>query len=196
MAASGASASYAGEIVSVLELYYHQQLGTLPSLLLLLSSQLIGFGLAGLMNKLLVRPKSMIWPSTLVFVSLFSSLHAEGRQRGVDQMRLFSVASVTRSVLQDGSLTSANRFVAIFFYQFLPAFIFPTLTSIATLCILNNSPVSSIVSSAYSGFGFLNLSLDWTVIGAMGPLYTPFFAQASFFGGLGTSESTSRRLNR
>lgn len=92
MAASGASAAYAGEIISVQELYYHQRLGHLPSLLLLLSSQMIGFGLAGLMYRLLVRPAKMVWPSTLVFVSLFDSLHAEGRQRAADQMRLFNVA--------------------------------------------------------------------------------------------------------
>ena len=56
LAGSGASAAYAGEIISVQELYYHQKLSTMGGLILLCTTQLIGFGLAGLLNRVLVRP--------------------------------------------------------------------------------------------------------------------------------------------
>lgn len=53
LAGSGASAAYAGEIIAVQELYYHANLGAFGGLLLLLSTQLIGFGLSGLTYRLL-----------------------------------------------------------------------------------------------------------------------------------------------
>jgi len=53
LAGSGANAAYAGEIIAVQSLYYKTDLGMFGGLLLLLSTQLIGFGLSGLTYKLL-----------------------------------------------------------------------------------------------------------------------------------------------
>ncbi|BGP17800.1 hypothetical protein JCM10213_001699 [Rhodosporidiobolus nylandii] len=171
LAGSGASAAYAGEIVAVQSLYYKSDLGAFGGLLLLLSTQLIGFGLSGLTYRLLVRPTVMIWPSQLVTVALYETLHGgakEEQQQTRDRMRFFTWS-----------------FLGIFGWQFLPAVVFPTLTSIAVLCIINNqSWVMRILGSGYDGFGYLNFSLDWSVIGGTGALYTPFFAQCSYFAGL------------
>ncbi|GJN90368.1 hypothetical protein Rhopal_003379-T1 [Rhodotorula paludigena] len=171
LAGSGANAAYAGEIVAVQSLYYHSDLGTFGGLLLLISTQLIGFGLSGMTYKLLVCPTVMVWPSQLVTVALYETLHGgakEHQQQTRDRMRFFLLA-----------------FVAIFVWQFLPSVIFPTLTSIATLCIIDNSSwVMRTLGSGYDGFGYLNFSLDWSVIGGTGALYTPFFAQCSYFAGL------------
>ncbi|KAM0786339.1 hypothetical protein ACM66B_001811 [Microbotryomycetes sp. NB124-2] len=170
LAGSGASAAYAGEIISVQDLYYKTDLGTFGGLLLLLSTQLIGFGLSGLTYRLLVRPTVMLWPSTLVLVTLFETLHGgakESLKQTRDRMRFFSYS-----------------FVGIFSWQFLPALIFPTLTSIAVLCLISNSSlVLRTLGSGYDGFGLLDLSLDWSVVGGTGALYTPWFAQASYFAG-------------
>lgn len=77
----------------------------------------------------------------------------------------------------------ARSFVGIFSWQFLPAVIFPTLTSIAVLCLINNSSlVMRTLGSGYDGFGLLDLSLDWSVVGGTGALYTPFFAQVRYPG--------------
>ncbi|GAA5934611.1 hypothetical protein JCM3775_002003 [Rhodotorula graminis] len=152
LAGSGANAAYAGEIIAVQSLYYKTDLGMFGGLLLLLSTQLIGFGLSGLTYKLLVRPTVMVWPSQLVTVALYVTLHGgakELQQQTRDRMRFFLIA-----------------FVAIFVWQFLPAYILRTL------------------GSGYDGFGFFNFSLDWSVIGGTGALYTPFFAQSSYFAGL------------
>lgn len=53
LAGSGASAAYAGEIISVQDLYYKTELGAVGGLLLLLSTQLIGFGFCALTYRLL-----------------------------------------------------------------------------------------------------------------------------------------------
>jgi hypothetical protein len=48
-------------------------------------------------------------------------------------------------------------FVGVFFWQFLPAVIFPGLTSIALLCLAdNNNVVLRTLGSAYDGFGLLD----------------------------------------
>jgi len=163
LASSGASAAYAGEIVAVQELYYHSDIGTFGGLLLLLSTQLIGFGLSGLTYNLLVsdrfcrreqflltasskkqvRPTSMLWPSQLVTVSLYQTLHGKDEEdvkETKQRMRFFS-----------------RSFTSIFAWQFIPSVIFPTLTSIATLCLINNrSWVLRTLGSGYDGFGILD----------------------------------------
>lgn len=118
----------------------------------------------------------MLWPSSFVFVTLFETLHSTSKDPAVkrrkdDQIKFFGIA-----------------FAAIFVYQFIPSVIFPSLTSFATLCIISNSSrVMRILGSGYDGFGMMNFSLDWSTIGSTGPLFTPFFAQACFFGGLAAS---------
>lgn len=122
----------AGDIVAVQELFYHQDLGTIGGLLLLLTTQMLGFGLAGLVYNLLVRPTAMVWPATLTVVSLMNALHGEGpltQQR----LRLFALATV-----------------GIFGWQFFPALIAPGLTSFAVLCVIDNrSSVLRALGSAY-----------------------------------------------
>lgn len=46
-------------------------------ILLALSTNLMGFGLAGLCRRFLVYPAYCIWPASLVTIALNSSLHAE-----------------------------------------------------------------------------------------------------------------------
>lgn len=88
-----------------------QELPTIAGLLLLLSTQLIGFGLAGLTYPLLVRPVKMRWPAALVFVDLFNTLHQDGGEQSSggsssqrSRLRLFSLA-----------------FAAVFVWQFVPS---------------------------------------------------------------------------
>jgi hypothetical protein len=44
-------------------------------LLLTLSTQILGYAIAGLTRAFLVTPSGMVWPSTLVAKAMFSSLH-------------------------------------------------------------------------------------------------------------------------
>ncbi|GAA5821476.1 hypothetical protein JCM10212_002122 [Sporobolomyces blumeae] len=174
LASSGASAAYAGEILSVQELYYHSDLGVVGGLLLLLTTQLIGFGLSGLTYRLLVRPTAMLWPSQLVTVSLYSTLHGtddEHARETADRVSFFSWA-----------------FASIATWQFVPSVVFPTMTSVAVLCLVDNrNSILTTLGSGYDGFGILDLSFDWSVIGGTGALYTPWFAQMSYFAGLATN---------
>lgn len=168
LSSSGATSAYASDIINIQELFFNQRMGTIASLILLLTTQTIGFGFAGLVHDLLVKPVSMIFPSTLVVTTMFSTLHA---QRSVD----------TKARLQ----FFAMAFLAMFMYQFLPSLLMPTLSSMALLCFVNNEiPAFRALSSGYKGFGLPNISLDWNAISTSGPLYQPWWAALNFYAGI------------
>jgi hypothetical protein len=61
----------------------------------------------------------------------------------------------------------------------------PTLSSIAVLCMVNNSSKAfRVLSSGYKGFGLFNISLDWNAISSSGPLYQPWWAALNFYIGI------------
>ncbi|KAK4703366.1 hypothetical protein P7C70_g2848, partial [Phenoliferia sp. Uapishka_3] len=73
---------YSTDIIFVQRLpkYFNQtQLGANPGyqILMTLSTQMIGFAVAGLSRRFLVYPPSMIWPQTLATVALNRSFHQE-----------------------------------------------------------------------------------------------------------------------
>ncbi len=113
----------------------------------------------------------MVWPYTLVVISLFETLHGSTKehvQDAKDRMRAFSLT-----------------FTSIFSWQFLPSLIFPGLSSIALLCLIDNRNwVLTTLGSGFDGFGMFDLSLDWSVIGGTGAMYTPWPAACAFYVGL------------
>jgi len=132
--------------------------------------------IAGMLQNLLVNPPAMYWPATLVTVQLFTTLYSSS-----SSAMTRAAALATRDRLKVFMLV----FIAIFAYQFLPFLLFPTLTSIATLCLINKgSWWMRVMGSGYSGLGVFNFSLDWSSIGSSGPLYTPYWALGNYFGGL------------
>ncbi|OAE28509.1 hypothetical protein AXG93_1736s1050 [Marchantia polymorpha subsp. ruderalis] len=68
---AGGGDAYAIYIVNAIKAFYHRTLDFVPALLLVLTTQLLGYGWAGLMRRYLVEPAHMWWPSNLVQVSLF-----------------------------------------------------------------------------------------------------------------------------
>jgi cellulose synthase/poly-beta-1,6-N-acetylglucosamine synthase-like glycosyltransferase len=129
-----------------------------------------------MLQNILVTPPAMFWPSTLVVVQLFTTLYSSSStalSRGAqlatkDRLRIFMLV-----------------FLVVSMYQFLPFLLFPTLTSLSVLCLLNNqSWWMRTLGSGYNGLGTLNFSFDWSSIGSSGPLYTPYWALGNYFGGL------------
>ncbi|KAF9373737.1 hypothetical protein CPC16_001674, partial [Podila verticillata] len=75
MTACNTSTAYAVDIVVLQHVFYHDKQPFIAGLLLVLTTQITGFALAGVIRRFLVRPAHMVWPSTLVTASLFRSLH-------------------------------------------------------------------------------------------------------------------------
>ena len=65
-------------------------------ILVVLTTQLIGFGAAGLCRRFLVWPASMLWPQNLVFCTLLNTFHAEieDEEPGPSRLRFFAYVFV------------------------------------------------------------------------------------------------------
>lgn len=70
-ASSGAASVYAIHFVSAVKVFYRKEITVLVALLVVLTTQVLGFGWAGVFRRYLVEPAGMWWPQNLVQVSLF-----------------------------------------------------------------------------------------------------------------------------
>ncbi|XP_047340578.1 oligopeptide transporter 6-like [Impatiens glandulifera] len=164
---SGAGSVYATHIISAVKLYYKRSLSFLPAFLVMMTTQVLGFGWAGLFRKYLVEPVEMWWPANLVQVSLFRALHeVEERPKG--------------------GLTSTQFFIITlicgFCYYTIPGYLFQMLTTVSWVCWL--APKSVLVQqlgSGLKGLGFGSFGLDWSTISSYlgSPLASPWFATAN-----------------
>ncbi len=129
-----------------------------------------------MLQNILVSPPAMYWPSCLVVVQLFTTLYSTTSSRLSRPQRILTAKRLRVFLLVS---------IAAFIYQFLPFLFFPTLTSLSVLCLIDHrSWWMRVLGSGYDGLGVMNLSLDWSSIGASGPLYTPYWALGNYFGGL------------
>ncbi|KAF9196655.1 hypothetical protein BGZ50_008600 [Haplosporangium sp. Z 11] len=168
-AAAGCSPAYATNVLAIQSLVFNAPLGSLTGIGLVVSSQCIGFSMAWFLFDYVIKPSVMIWPATLVNVSLYNTLHEHKvLTRWFTRMQLFWCA-----------------FFAVFLYQWLPRMFMPVLSSMALLCwIKPSNNVLRKLGSGLTGLGIGCISLDWSIISGVGPLYTPWWAQANFFVGL------------
>ncbi|KAG0051965.1 hypothetical protein BGZ83_003103 [Gryganskiella cystojenkinii] len=167
MTAVNTSTAYAVDIVILQKLYYDSEQPFIAGLLLVFTTQVTGFALAGALRKFLIRPAHMIWPSTLVTASLFRSLHATtemeedvGRMNRLKYFLLVSLGS--------------------FLYYWLPGFIFPTIGVLSWVCWIapKNVVLSQLAGS--NGLGLGTIALDWSAASYyIQPLVTPWFAQVN-----------------
>lgn len=82
MSSSASAAAFATEVLAAQKLYYNVVPNSFVAVLLLFSSQLMGYGLAGILRKSLVYPTKMVWPSVLPLSSLIETLHRERAEMG------------------------------------------------------------------------------------------------------------------
>lgn len=162
---------YALTAIVVGEYYYEIRLGFWFSLVLVLATQLTGFGLAGLCRRFLVWPASMVWPQNLVICTLLNTLHAEDEDTST------------------GSITRYRYFLYVFggafFFFFLPGYLFQALSVFSWICwIAPNNVVVNQLFGVENGFGMSILTFDWTVITWIGsPLMIPWWAEVHIFTG-------------
>ncbi|CAO1624938.1 unnamed protein product [Sympodiomycopsis kandeliae] len=140
------------------------------AILLTLSSQLLGLGLAGYGRRFLVTPASMIWPQVLVYSTVFNTLHAE--EDGAD-----------------GSMSRFKYFVIVvtgaFVWWWFPGWIFTALSTFSFLCWIwpNSFPVNTLFGTS-TGMGMSFLTFDWQLVSyTTSPLVTPWWAQCNIFAG-------------
>ncbi|KAJ4746419.1 oligopeptide transporter [Rhynchospora pubera] len=166
--AFGNGSAYAVGIVNIIKAFYHRRISFFAGWLLIITTQVLGYGWAGLMRKYVVEPAHMWWPSTLVQVSLFRALHEKEENR-MSRSKFFLIT-----------------LICSFTWYTIPGYFFPTLTSISWLCyIFKHSVTAQQLGSGMKGLGLGAFSLDWSAVSSFlfSPLISPFFAIANIFVG-------------
>uniref|UniRef100_A0A8R7P6V3 Oligopeptide transporter 7 n=1 Tax=Triticum urartu TaxID=4572 RepID=A0A8R7P6V3_TRIUA len=168
---AGAGSVFAINLVTAVRVFYGKPISFFVSLLVVLTSQVLGFGWAGIFRRYLVEPAAMWWPSNLVQVSLFRALHEKERRRkgGTTRTQFFMVA-----------------FACSFAYYIFPGYLFEMLTSISWICwIFPTSVVAQQLGSGLHGLGIGAIGLDWSSISSYlgSPLASPLFATANIAAG-------------
>ncbi|KAM0976970.1 hypothetical protein FF1_019868 [Malus domestica] len=157
----GSGTAYAISIVDIIKAFYHRKISFLASWILVITTQVLGYGWAGILRRYVVDPAEMWWPSSLVQVSLFRALHEKDNNR-MSRGKFFFIA-----------------LVCSFAWFVVPGYLFPTLSTISWVCwIYPKSVTAQQIGSGMGGLGIGAFSLDWTVIASYlySPLISPFFA--------------------
>ncbi|KAG2694185.1 hypothetical protein I3760_08G129700 [Carya illinoinensis] len=168
---SGAGNVYAIHIVSAVKIFYKRSMSFLVALLVVITTQVLGFGWAGLFRRYLVEPAAMWWPQNLVQVSLFRALHEKEKRPkdGLTRNQFFLIA-----------------FLCSFAYYVFPGYLFPMLTSVSWICwVFPTSILAQQLGSGLHGLGIGALGFDWSSISAYlgSPLASPWFATANIAAG-------------
>ncbi|KAJ1980413.1 hypothetical protein H4R35_001136 [Dimargaris xerosporica] len=203
---AGATTAYAIDIVVIKELWYKSSIGFGASIMLLLSSQLIGYGLAGVVRRYLVQPAAMIWPATLINVILFRTLHestsaSDDLNASGSKNESLASSPAARTLLSPHNIWnqlrqiskwSRIRFFWVFFaisfvYYFFPGYLFTVLAAVPVLCLLApGNVVANQLGDGLRGLGMLALSFDWSIVSSAylsSPMATPFWAACNMFFG-------------
>ncbi|KAG0007020.1 hypothetical protein BGZ65_012381 [Modicella reniformis] len=184
MANSGATTFAAIDIIVIQDLYYHDSWGFGGGLLLVISTQFVGYGFAGALRRFLVRPASMIWPVNLVNATLFHTLHRRNTANGT--LRISDNNEETTSWKISRNMFFLFVSTLSFLYYWFPGYIFPLLTSVSWLCWINkDSLLLNQLGSGLKGIGYLSFTLDWSSMSAWlpSPLAIPWWAQANMLAG-------------
>ncbi|KAJ6751834.1 hypothetical protein OIU85_002268 [Salix viminalis] len=163
----GAGGVYAVHIITIIKAFYHRGLHPVAAMLLAQTTQLLGYGWAGMFRKFLVDSPYMWWPATLVQVSLFRALHEKEKRKKGELTRLQFFAIV---------------FVASFAYYIVPGHLFPSLSALSFVCwIWKSSITAQQIGSGLKGLGIGSFGLDWATVASFlgSPLAYPFFSIAN-----------------
>jgi OPT family small oligopeptide transporter len=145
-------------------------------ILLAVSTQLIGFGCAGLVRRFLVYPPAMIWPKDLATIALNKALHN-------DSNHFHNVHGWTISRFR----FFLCCFIAMFCYFWFPDYIFQALAYFNWITWISPTNVTlAIITGSISGMG-LNPwpTFDWNTLSYIfDPIIMPFFALVNNFVGM------------
>jgi hypothetical protein len=142
-----ASGSDASNMIQAAKKFYDFDLSAGLAVLMVMCTQLLGFGVAGLGSRWVVEPASIIWPGILGNCALLSTLHSKSNAVAngwkISRLRFFFVA----------------LHIAFVWYWF-PGLIFTALSYFTWICwIAPNNAVVNQIFGMQTGLGMLHLGL-------------------------------------
>lgn len=187
MAGVSFSVAYATDIILAQLVFYKQNFGTGFQLLLTISTQSLGYGIAGMMRRFLgkyqlskknpsartadshqVYPASMIWPGNLAAVTLLNAMHETNEVRD--------------PTILGGSMPRYKWFGIVtacaFVYYFIPGFLVQCLSIFAFVTwMAPRNPVVNQLFGGQTGLSLIPITFDWAqVSGYIGsPLIPPWY---------------------
>ncbi|KAM7200716.1 OPT oligopeptide transporter [Naviculisporaceae sp. PSN 640] len=177
MANTAKSLPYTQYIVwtQVLPQYFNQQYARSfgYQILISLSTNFIGYGLAGLTRRFIVYPTYCVWPASLVTIALNSALHND---------RNTAVPGPFKKIY---SMSRYNFFMwafgAMFVYFWFPNYLFEALTYFSWMTWIAPDNLNlNILTGFQNGLGLFNPfpTFDWNVLlyDALDPLMVPAFS--------------------
>ncbi|KAG5924925.1 hypothetical protein E4U42_004528 [Claviceps africana] len=177
MTAAGSSLSYAIDILLAQEIFYKQKFKWGFQILLMISTQAMGFGVAGIARRFLIWPSSMVWPATLITCTVMYSLH-DHQPSDPSTTNGWKIGRYSFFLLV-ASITFVWEWFPLVIAPFLSYFMWPT-------WIAPSNVVVNQIFGGNSGFGLMPISFDWSTVTAFlsSPLQTPAFAIMNVFAGL------------
>ena len=148
------------------------------SLAFVLTTQLIGYGLAGMTRRFLVKPAKIIWPYNFGAIALYRVFHGQSDQEEAEKQN----EDEPKDIGMSRSTFFWLIFSGIFLYELIPTYFATGIQTLSIVCLFSTSEWASILGSSMSngGLGVLSLAFDWTLIATGGVLYTPYFAFVNF----------------
>lgn len=160
MASAAGQSALSTEVLAAQELWYGGYPSKAGGVFVTLSSQLIGYGIAGLLREVLVYPTRMLWPINLPVTTLLESLHKD-KVVAKQKIRIFYII-----------------FAVIFVWEVFPEYLFPVLEGVSIFCLADQSNLvfTNLFggASGNEGLGFLSFCFDWQYIASLGsPMWLP-----------------------
>ncbi|KAL7127672.1 hypothetical protein ABFS83_14G267600 [Erythranthe nasuta] len=184
--AFGNGPAYAVMIVDIIIAFYRRKISFLAGWLLIITTQVMGYGWAGLIRKYVVEPAHMWWPSNLVLISLFRALHEKEDKDDIILLENGAHNSTNKNLQMSRSKFFIIALTCSFLWAIFPGYLFQTLQSISWICwLFPRSVTAHQIGSGLNGLGVGAFTLDWSVVASFlfSPLISPFFAIANIFVG-------------
>ncbi|KAJ5519515.1 Tetrapeptide transporter OPT1/isp4 [Penicillium expansum] len=162
----------ATQVIEALVKFYNMPSQGGFEVLLCITTQLFGFGLAGMASRWLVGPASMLWPQVLSNAALLTTLH-----------------SYSNAIADGWRITRLRFFLYVFIggaiWYFVPGYLFTGLSTFAFICwIVPSDVVVNQLFGQTTGLGMSVLTFDWAqvVYANQSPLLVPFWAGLNVMG--------------
>ncbi|KGQ03796.1 Oligopeptide transporter 2 [Beauveria bassiana D1-5] len=164
----GSTSAYCFWNIQTQTVYYGDKwLTPAYSILLLLSTQMMGLGFSGLLRRFVIYPVEAIWPSILPTLALNRALLVPEKREtihgwSISRYKFFFIV-----------------FAAMFVYFWIPGYLFPALSTFAWMTwIAPRHFTLNTITGSQAGLGFNPIpTFDWNYLAVYSqPLVYPFFA--------------------